>query len=451
MVLTACAIAVADQALGQAPTPPVPPQSKKRNVSKPVRLNPPPAKPRQATKPVPPAGPAVKPKSPPKPALKSFLRKTQKLNLIGGDQVLLIGDGLVEQAQKQGYLEYRITVQNSGKKLHFHNIGWSGDTPAGIARDGLGTRQAGHEPANEGWLQLSKQITDIKPTVAIIGYGMASSLDDSTLEQFKSDYQRLVGHIKASAGKKNRLRLVFMSPIVHEDLGGKLPNGQAHNESLEKYREAIGDLATEHDAWFVDLYRYLRRRKGSPTPPLTTDGIHLSDYGYWVMASAAEYSFSWLPSNFRFGIMDDGTERGGGYGIKLANLSQIANGVTLDGQFEGLPPYFAREKKGNLFTQQTAIGRIQFLGLPEGRYTLAADNVEILTADTKEWASGAFIDAGLDIDQAEEIRRLIMEKNELFFHRSRPQNKSYIWVFRKHEQGNIFRELPMFDPLIRQK
>ena len=451
LVLTASAIAVAGQALGQAQKPPVPPQPKKQNVSKPVRLKPPPAKPKQATKPVPLTGPAVKSKSPPKPALKPFPRKTQKLNFIGGDQVLLIGDGLVEQAKKQGYLEYRITVQNSGKKLHFHNIGWSGDTPAGIARDGLGTRQAGHEPANEGWLQLSKQITDIKPTVAIIGYGMASSLDGSTLEQFKSDYRRLVGHIKASAGKKNRLRLVFMSPIAHENLGGKLPSGEAHNKALEKYREAIGDLATEHDAWFVDLYRYLRRRNGSPTPPLTTDGIHLSDYGYWVMASSAEFSFSWTATNFRFGIMDNGTERGGGYGIKLANISKTANGVTLDGQFEGLPPYFAREKKGNLFTQQTAIGRIQFLGLPEGRYTLAADNVEILTADTKEWAGGAFIDAGLDIDQAEEIRRLIREKNELFFHRSRPQNQAYLWGFRKHEQGNNFREVPMFDPLIRQK
>ena len=422
LVFAACAIAVTGQALGQAPKPPVPP-----------------------------VGAAKKPKSPPKPALKSFPRKAQRLNFIGGDRVLLVGDGLIELAQKQGYLEYRITVQNSGRKLHFHNIGWSGDTPAGIARDGLGTRQAGHEPANEGWLQLSKQITDIKPTVAIIGYGMASSLDGSTLEQFKSDYQRLVGHIKASAGKKNRLRLVFISPIAHENLGGKLPNGEAHNKVLENYREAIGDLATEHDAWFVDLYRYLKRRKGSSTPLLTTDGIHLSDYGYWVMASAAEFSFSWTATNFRFGIMDNGTERGGGYGIKLSNISKTANGATLNGQFEGLPPYFAREKKGNLFTQQTAIGRIQFFGLPEGRYTLAADNVEILTADTKEWTGGAFIDAGPDIDQAEEIRRLITEKNELFFHRSRPQNQAYLWGFRKHEQGNNFREVPMFDPLIRQK
>jgi len=405
LVFVACAISVAGQAIGQAP----------------------------------------------KPSLKPSPRKAQMLNFIDGDQVLLIGDGLIEQAQKQGYLEYRIMAQNSGKKLYFHNIGWSGDTPAGIARDGLGTRQAGHEPANEGWLQLRKQITVIKPTVAIIGYGMASSLDGSTMEQFRSDYQRLVEHIKVSAGKKNPLRLVFVSPIAHEDVGGKLPSGEAHNKALEEYREVIGDLSKEHEAWFVDLYWHLKRRKGAATPLLTTDGIHLNDYGYWVMASAAELSFNWMETNFRFGIMDNGTERSGGYGIKLANILRTANEVTLDGQFDGLPPYFAREKKSKLFTRQTAIGRIQFLGLPEGLYTLAADDVEIYTGDAKEWSGGAFIDAGPDIDQAEELRRLIREKNELFFHRSRPQNQAYLWGFRKHEQGNNFKEVPMFEPLIRQK
>jgi putative heme-binding domain-containing protein len=446
LVVVACVLAVTGQALGQEQKPPASPQPKRTPiVSKPVRLTPPPANPAPSSSAV------KKPKAPRKPGLKVFQRKSDKLNFIGGDRVLIVGDGLLDQAQRHGYLEYRITAQNSGKKLYFRNIAWSGDTPAGIARDGLGTRQAGHEPLNEGWLQLSRQITDIKPTVAIIGYGMASSLDGSSLEQFKTDYQRLIGHIKASAGDKNQLRFVFMSPIAHENLGGKLPDGEAHNLILEKYREAIGDMAKEHDAWFVDLYRYLKRRKGSSAPMMTADGIHLSDYGYWVMASAAEFSFSWAPSNFRFGIMEDGTMRGGGYGINLENISKNKSKVTLEGKLGGLPPYFGREVKGTLLSQQTAIGRIQFLGLPEGRYTLVADNVEILTAEAKEWAGGAFIDAGPDIEQADEIRSLILEKNELFFHRTRPQNQAYLWGFRKHEQGNNFKEVPMFDPLIRQK
>ena len=49
------------------------------------------------------------------------------------------------------------------------------------------------------------------------------------------------------------------------------------------------------------------------------------------------------------------------------------------------------------------------------------------------------------------LRKSIMEKNRLFFHRWRPANETYLFLFRKHEQGNNAREIPMFDPLIGQE
>lgn len=42
----------------------------------------------------------------------------------------------------------------------------------------------------------------------------------------------------------------------------------------------------------------------------------------------------------------------------------------------------------------------------------------------------------------------IASKNQLFFHRYRPQNETYLFLFRKHEQGNNASEIPEFDPLI---
>ncbi len=44
----------------------------------------------------------------------------------------------------------------------------------------------------------------------------------------------------------------------------------------------------------------------------------------------------------------------------------------------------------------------------------------------------------------------IVRKNELFFHRYRPQNETYLFLFRKHEQGNNAIEIPQFDPLIKK-
>lgn len=51
-------------------------------------------------------------------------------------------------------------------------------------------------------------------------------------------------------------------------------------------------------------------------------------------------------------------------------------------------------------------------------------------------------------DLQAEVRRKIVEKNELFFHRWRPQNITYLTGFRKHEQGNNAVEIAQFDPLV---
>src|SRR6185503_8452345 len=46
------------------------------------------------------------------------------------------------------------------------------------------------------------------------------------------------------------------------------------------------------------------------------------------------------------------------------------------------------------------------------------------------------------------LRSAIRKKNELFFHRWRPANWTYLFGFRKHEQGQNAVEIPRFDPLI---
>ena len=50
----------------------------------------------------------------------------------------------------------------------------------------------------------------------------------------------------------------------------------------------------------------------------------------------------------------------------------------------------------------------------------------------------------------EQLRREIIRKNDLFFYRWRPANETYLFGFRKHEQGQNAIEIPKFDPLIAQ-
>ena len=46
------------------------------------------------------------------------------------------------------------------------------------------------------------------------------------------------------------------------------------------------------------------------------------------------------------------------------------------------------------------------------------------------------------------LRKAVVEKNQLFFYRWRPQNETYLFGFRKQEQGRNAKEVAEFDPLV---
>jgi lysophospholipase L1-like esterase len=55
---------------------------------------------------------------------------------------------------------------------------------------------------------------------------------------------------------------------------------------------------------------------------------------------------------------------------------------------------------------------------------------------------------GFDPKQYEAVRKAVVRKNELVFHQWRPQNETYLFGFRKHEQGQNAKDIPAFDTLI---
>jgi lysophospholipase L1-like esterase len=54
----------------------------------------------------------------------------------------------------------------------------------------------------------------------------------------------------------------------------------------------------------------------------------------------------------------------------------------------------------------------------------------------------------VETEKLERLRKAVVAKNELFFHRWRPQNETYLFGFRKHEQGKNAKEVAEFDPLV---
>ncbi len=207
----------------------------------------------------------------------SLAAEIPAFELKDGDRVALIGDVFIERAQEYGYLELALTTAWFKRHVTFRNLGWSGDTPRGISRAGLSLLQAGREPADEGWKQLQKQIELVKPTVVFLGYGMASSFENQPAK-FRQEMQGLIDVIRKIAGAKTRL--VILSPLRHEAIGGALPNPAKHNERLAEHVAQLRELATANEAHFVSLFDKLK----NPKLPLTDNGIHANGVGYNVIA-----------------------------------------------------------------------------------------------------------------------------------------------------------------------
>src|SRR4030095_7282248 len=95
-------------------------------------------------------------------------------------------------------------------------------------------------------------------------------------------------------------------------------------------------------------------------------------------------------------------------------------------------------------------GVLQFQGLNQTNYTLKIGGEPIKGLLNFQWRWGSSIGSGPDLDQAEELRQTVVKKNELFFHRYRPENNTYLFLFRKHEQGQNAKEIPQFEPFIEE-
>jgi lysophospholipase L1-like esterase len=189
-----------------------------------------------------------------------------------GDRVVLLGSALIEHEQFHGYLETNLLCRSRARGITIRNLGWSGDTVRGNART------SGYQNP-EGLARLLREVKQLQPTVLFIGYGMNESFAGKDgLADFLKGYRALLDELAPL-----KARIVILSPTPHEDLGRPLPDPAEHNRHLELYTDALGKLADERGARFVDLFHPLRE---SSQRPLTTNGIQLNQAGYQAVAAA---------------------------------------------------------------------------------------------------------------------------------------------------------------------
>jgi lysophospholipase L1-like esterase len=360
-----------------------------------------------------------------------------QFQLSDGDRVVLLGNTLIEREQRYGYWETALTARFPGRKITFRNLGWSGDTVFGHARAGFGN-------VADGFRHLKEHTLALKPTVLLIGYGTNESFDGPEgLPRFIKGYETLLDALAPT-----KARLVLLSPLRQEDPGRPLPDPTAQNKNLRLYADAIRDLAKKRGAVFVDLYEPLVYAwRGMPAAPLTDNGIHPTAWGYWKSALVLERGLRPRDEQVQIEVGPTVSARG----ATVTQVERAKDRLTFRLRLDTLPPPpppGAGSPPGGSFAWPWTVS---ISGLPEGMWAWRIDGQEIMTPTQRVWRRGSHPQRGPDYEQAEKLRQAIVAKNELYFHRWRPQNETYLFGFRKHEQGKNAREIPLFDPLVAEK
>jgi putative heme-binding domain-containing protein len=356
---------------------------------------------------------------------------------------VFLGDTMLEREQTYGYIETILTSRLRGKKVIFRNLAWSADTV-------LGESRASFDPPEKGFDRLKEQLQAIKPTVAFLAYGMAESFKgEAGLEKFRKDINLLMDTI-TDISSPAAVRFVLVTPFYHEALGGSFPNPDLHNAKLEMYARAIREIAAERKALLVDIFEGMVAYHKRPNPrPFTDNGIHPNPFGYWQQAFFFERELGLYGGPLRVGFSQDGTFREGGFGLITRSVTRTDTSLAFEGRDYVLPPPLRPVPFGESVDGPGLL--LQTVSLNPGKYTLKIDGEVAAVATDEQWGRGHYVMHGPAMRQVEDLRKAIIKKNELFFHRWRPQNQTYLFGFRKYEQGQNAREIPMFDPLIAEQ
>jgi lysophospholipase L1-like esterase len=345
-------------------------------------------------------------------------RAAERFELRDGDRVALLGSTVIEREQRYGYWETMLTTRYPDRTITFRNLGWSGDTVWGEAR-------AGFDTPKEGYKRLLDATVAVKPTVIVLGYGTNELFaGEAGLPRFVEQLNKLLDDLAPT-----KARFVLLAPPMFEEARWRAGDINRRQRDIVQYTRAIRDVAEKRHAVFVDecCQRY------APGAPLTDDGMHLTDYGYW--ASAGDLLKE-------MGIPGKEIKRVELDGLKPQEVRQ---------EFLTNPPAPPDAPKGVVQADSLLVVR----GLTPGKYTLKIDGKSVQTADAEAWLKPpmfgqVIVTRGPSLDQAEKLRRTIVAKNRLYFHRWRPENETYLFGFRKHEQGQNAREVPQFEPLVEE-
>ena len=378
------------------------------------------------------------------PVLASADRSTVEFH--DNERIALIGNEFFERDQDRGYIETQLTTRFPQKDLTFRNLGYSGDTVWADARS-LCDGWDNFGPPEQGFNRLRGLVHEIKPTLIFVAYGMNESFDGPKgLDHFVQGLERMLQMLSSESGGA---RVVLVSPIRHEDLGPPLPDPAEHNKNIRLYIDAMRHVAEKRGCVLIDLYGALGDgTKSNSSLAFTSDGIHLTPYGYWRAAHVLEQALGYAPRVWRVNL-NAASGKFDAEGTTIDHAEVNGERVSFRAADSALPVAPAPENAPSLVPGARRM--LTVAGLAPGSYVLKSGDQTIASGTAQQWATGIHVRSGPAFGQEEQLRKTVIAKDFDFFNYWRPQNDTYIFGYRKHEQGRNAVEIPRFGPLVQAK
>jgi glucose/arabinose dehydrogenase len=241
--------------------------------------------------------------------------------------------------------------------------------------------------SEDDWLKrVKEQVTLVKPTVAFLSYGMTAALE-AAASKTPEEQQARIAKFKSDLGK-------LMDAI--EDVSGQKVRFVLLGPTLQE-RHVAGPLSN---------LVFGKNTFETDDSTRATDAM----------------------------VRDFSVQRGAAFVSLLKVYERVVEDDIAPRTVDG----FAPNERGNAWASLEIINQ---LGLAGRLKKQEGTGMKFLSS-----ASG-----GRDGKTGHlALLNAIRKKNELFFHRWRPANWTYLFGFRKYEQGQNAVEIPKFDPLIEE-
>ena len=196
------------------------------------------------------------------------------MDLHRGQSIAIIGGGIADRLQHDGWLETLIEKAYPQDELVIRNLAFSGDEVVEPEITDTGKTR-------EQWLAT------VKADVILAFYGFNESFAGADgLATFKQNLDGfLKERLKATYNGTSAPRLVLLSPTAAETMPDpNLPDPSENNRNLAAYTQAMAEVAKANQVRFVDLFTASQRLYAVAKQPLTFNGVHLTSEGDRLLA-----------------------------------------------------------------------------------------------------------------------------------------------------------------------